>query len=552
MIITKWRNLSNEIRIRHDTNEIRIRPNTIRPNTIRMRYELDPNDLISQHISSKYYTQKQFKLFSSENMNHGFSLLHFNIRSLNKNFDNFRLLLDDIGPPPFSVIGLTETWITHNPTLFSIPGYNLEVNNRTHKPGGGVACYILDKYKYSVISELSLMNKIIESLFIEIENKQQKNIVIGIIYRPPNANPNSFLAAIQDILHNARLQNKDSFIMGDFNINLLNRINSSSLSQEFLNTFLSGSFLPLISRPTRLTETSATLIDNIFSNIHPPPQTGIIISDISDHFPVFAHSLHIFSTHSNSSNHNHIPFKYRHISTKNLNRLTVSLNNEEWTSVFNTNNVDESFENFMNIFTKHFDKCIPLCSNKKPKYKKNPRLPWISNSLLRSINKKNNLYYKYKANPSARNRNKYTRYKNILTKLIRYEKKSYYSKQLDHYKGDMQKTWKVINDVLDKAKKNKHITKIIHENKEIENFKEISEIFNTYFSRIGVELAKNIPTTNTSFQKYLTNPNPNSLFLFPTNTKELTQIVQNLQDKKSTGHDEIDNILVKKNNSTNC
>ena len=126
------------------------------------------------------------------------------------------------------------------------------------------------------------------------------------------------------------------------------------------------------------------------------------------------------------------------------------------------------------------------------------------------------------------------------------KKKSYYSKQLDHYKGDMQKTWKVINDVLDKAKKNKHITKRIHENKEIDNFKEISEIFNTYFSRIGVELAKNIPTTNTSFQKYLTNPNPNSLFLFPTNTKELTKIVKNLHDKKSTGHDEIDNILVKK------
>ena len=184
-----------------------------------------------------------------------------------------------------------------------------------------------------------------------------------------------------------------------------------------LNTFLSGSFLPLISRPTRLTETSATLIDNIFSNIHPPPQTGIIISDISDHFPVFAHSLHILSTHSNSSNHNHIPFKYRHISTKNLNRLTVSLNNEEWTSVFNTNNVDQSFENFMNIFTKHFDKCIPLCSNKKPKYKKNPRLPWISNSLLRSINRKKILYYKYKANPSARNRNKYTRSKKYINQI---------------------------------------------------------------------------------------------------------------------------------------
>ena len=124
----------------------------------------------------------------------------------------------------------------------------------------------------------------------------RKTLLLVSYTDPPNANPNSFLAAIQDILHNARLHNKDSFIMGDCNINLLNCIISSSLSQEFLNTFLSGSFLPLISRPTRLTETSATLIDNIFSNIHPPPQTGIIISDISDHFscicPLLTYSFH--------------------------------------------------------------------------------------------------------------------------------------------------------------------------------------------------------------------------------------------------------------------
>ena len=55
------------------------------------------------------------------------------------------------------------------------------------------------------------MNETIEFLFIEIENEQQKHIVIGVIYKPPNANPNSFLAAIQDILHNARLHNKDSY-----------------------------------------------------------------------------------------------------------------------------------------------------------------------------------------------------------------------------------------------------------------------------------------------------------------------------------------------------
>ena len=46
-------------------------------------------------------------------------------------------------------------------------------------------------------------------------------------------------------------------------------------------------------------------------------------------------------------------------------------------------------------------------------------------------------------------RKKYTRYKNIFSNLLRYEKKSYYSKQLDLYKTDIQKTWKVINEVFD-------------------------------------------------------------------------------------------------------
>ena len=90
--------------------------------------------------------------------------------------------------------------------------------------------------------------------------------------------------------------------MGDFNINLLNSINSHSLPQEFLDNFFAATFMPLISRPTRLTDTSATLIDNIFSNIHPSPRTGIIMSDISDHFPIFAHFVSIHADEMSNNN----------------------------------------------------------------------------------------------------------------------------------------------------------------------------------------------------------------------------------------------------------
>ena len=238
--------------------------------------------------------------------------------------------------------------------------------------------------------------------------------------------------------------------------------------------------------------------------------------------------------------------KIRHLSEDNLNRLRELLNNEDWINVFSSNNVDESYDSFMNTLNNHFNNAIPLRENKKPKYKKNPKLPWISKSLLRSINRKNNLFYKFKAKPNAKTRKKYTCYKNVLTRLIRHEKKSYYSKQFDFYKTNIQKTWKVINDVLGKTKNRNPITKISFENTIVEDSKEMSEIFNTYFSKIGVELANNIPLTNTSFNDFLKSPNPNSLFLFPTNTSELIAIVNKLQDKKSTGYDDIDNILLKK------
>ena len=54
------------------------------------------------------------------------------------------------------------------------------------------------------------------------------------------------------------------------------------------------------------TEHSATLLDNIFTNTHPTPKSGIILADISDHFPIFAniqtpHNLR--NKHSATSGH---------------------------------------------------------------------------------------------------------------------------------------------------------------------------------------------------------------------------------------------------------
>ena len=74
--------------------------------------------------------------------------------------------------------------------------------------------------------------------------------------------------------------------MGNFNINLMNEERHNPTS-EFINLMTSYSLYPRITKPTRITSKSATLIDNIYTNSHAKQNGGILLADISDHLPIF-------------------------------------------------------------------------------------------------------------------------------------------------------------------------------------------------------------------------------------------------------------------------
>ena len=74
--------------------------------------------------------------------------------------------------------------------------------------------------------------------------------------------------------------------MGDFNINLLHYDTDIDV-QTFIDTLSSQTFYPTVSKPTRITDYSATLIDNIITNDFKNHTAGVLITDISDHLPVF-------------------------------------------------------------------------------------------------------------------------------------------------------------------------------------------------------------------------------------------------------------------------
>ena len=127
-----------------------------------------------------------------------------------------------------------------------------------------------------------------ECLTIELHCVGQSNTVCSVIYRHPQCNLESFSNYINSLIGKIAKEMKYCIIMGDFNVDLL-KSNSHAPSEEFLNTMVSYFYQPHILQPTRITEHSATLIDNIyFNSIEHNTISGNLLYDIHlTIYPIF-------------------------------------------------------------------------------------------------------------------------------------------------------------------------------------------------------------------------------------------------------------------------
>ena len=415
--------------------------------TQELKLNFDQNDLTSLY-HTRYCTENEIIALSHKDSIQKLFLAHFNVRSLSKNFDQLHYFIEQL-KFNHGVIGVCETWLKEDaPTsLFTIDGYTLISNNRIDRRGGGVGFYVSKHLKFKLIDECCITLDTIESIFIEIELLNKKNIIVGEVYRPPNSNSASFLDSLTSILSLHYFINKTCCVMNDFNLNLLNSHNNS-VCQDFIDTMLSNSYIPLI-----YTETNSyiwrfiypRLIDNIFVNACPEISAGIITSDISDHFPIYALASNFVINYDHSNSYKS---GFRDMSMTNLCKLRERLGLVDWSVVYNQTNTNLSFEMFLHILLSNYNSIIPLQQPTRSNYKKVPRHPWITKSLLKSINRKNNLFHKYRKNPNTANKTRYVRYRNILTSSLRMAKQSYFSRQFELYKYDAKSTWKVINTVL--------------------------------------------------------------------------------------------------------
>ena len=140
--------------------------------------------------------------------------------------------------------------------------------------------------------DLRVQNDILEAVWIEIRNKNSKNIVCGCIYRHPRSlkvDFDHFNKYMDSTLDKLTKERKEIYICGDFNTDLL-RLNEINTHMEFYSLMNSHGLLPFITQPSRVVESQTpSLIDNIFSsNISDAVQSGNIFLTLSEHFFQFA------------------------------------------------------------------------------------------------------------------------------------------------------------------------------------------------------------------------------------------------------------------------
>ena len=165
----------------------------------------------------------------------------------------------------FSFIGLSETWLDDNKEEFyDLNGYSSVNRYRNNKTGGGVSLHIQNGIPFILRNDLDYFDSEMENVFMKIDRcifNTDSNIVIGVIYRMPNSSVDVFNDRIAVVMNVIQKERKLCYLMGDLNIDFL-KAGDHRATGELLDVLYCNNVFPLITKPTRVTNTTATLIDH--------------------------------------------------------------------------------------------------------------------------------------------------------------------------------------------------------------------------------------------------------------------------------------------------
>ena len=494
--------------------------------------ELDPDtnflDMVLPENFCKYSTVSEFNNDFDNNYNE-FSLINYNICSFHQNGAQFESLLDAI-KKKFKCIVMSETWNNEaNADLCNIPNYKnfhtIRSGDDVRTRSGGISVFCSEEIQASKNKNLSKCTVNIETCVVELEYLGKKYVIIAL-YRPCQGSKNDFIQELDQIINSIDLKNCTVFVVGDFNLNLLDIENSHTV--EFASKLLANSFISLIDKPTRFPRgnqlSAPSCLDMIWTNNLSFKSAGILHYDQSDHLPAFC----TLESNSPTLENGKIKVETRPFSECNLSKFIDKISEINWDHVLDYNDVENCIIEFTNKIDKIYQKCFPI----KVKYisPKRHKNKWITQDVKNLINKKSEAFKKYRLGVISREEN--NRIKNEMSSKINKAKHEYHKNSFELFKGNIKKSWDLLHDLMKKRNLKRDDIHLVVESEKIVEPSKVANTFAKYFSSVGLTLENNLDHSDQCPFSHIQR-NLNSFKIFPVTQQEVENIISKLKNTRT-------------------
>ena len=342
-------------------------------------------DGMNEHC--EYIESSQIKDIHTRNTD--LSVLQLSIRGLlNKQYQINNLLRNDNVSLPIDVLLLCETWLKPSTLdLVRLKSYKSYHTIRKDRIGGGTSILVHDKLRSRYRNDLIMETTYLKHCIVELKT-DRKNILLISAYRPPNTNGKVFLGEYRRLLDSLKKQKNHEIIIGlDHNFDLL-KSHLNLTTNDFLEINLDRELLPCISKPTRVTNKSASLIDNILISrgLQRNFDSFIITEDISDHFACLS-----VIRDQNKSMKGPRFIKTRNLDDSKIDDIIKKLQEFDWTDILSPLDTNDGFEIFHSTLLSTIDLVAPEIEVRIRK-NQTAKDPWITKGILTSIRRQKKLY----------------------------------------------------------------------------------------------------------------------------------------------------------------
>jgi hypothetical protein len=463
-------------------------------------------------------------------------LIHVNIQSIKNKIDRVEAFSKLYSP---EILCFSEHWLKpYETNLVKLEGYQ-QANNfcRESFSNGGVIIFTKDglaSKPHPSVNKL-VIEKDIELTAIDL-NYNNTHYTIVCVYRSPSGNFKTFLDNIESLLSSLTKTKNTIIIVGDFNVNFSYNCKNAAI---LIDIFKSYGLSMKITGPTRITNTSSNCIDNIFTS-DDTDFASSIDAGLSDHS---VQLLYVISLIKPKPINKNLFVNKRSFSKQQIDEFCIHLSSTSWQSILDKNNVNEMFDEFLNIFNKIFNIAFPL-KKRRIRNQINLTNEWYTPEVKDKSIVVIQLYIKSKSPTGNDNDTKiYLETLQEYKTLISENKKKTNIKKIKRSSNKSKSAWNLIhNHKNDSSQDTKDTITIVHNNIEITSPIEIANIFNVFFKNaasnllISFQSSSNCNSPNTCPSYSIQSCNK-SFFLSPVSTKEFLDTIDLVTKKKSAGSD---------------